>query len=60
MKLTRRQRAIINAMKYLAIKNKDIVFRCDPPNQYRQSWYYCIWTNKDGIAVDIERFEVPV
>jgi hypothetical protein len=47
-------------MKYLAVKNKDIVFRCNPPNQYRKSWEYCIWTNKDGIAVDIERFEVPV
>lgn len=60
IELNRRQKAIINAMKYIAKNNKDMVFRCEKPNQYRQSWEYCIYKNKGGCAIDIQRLEIPV
>lgn len=57
--LTRHQLAQINAMKYLTKHNKQIKFRCYF-NSYSNAWEYCIYTDKNGIGVNIERLSIKV
>ena len=50
MNLTTRQHSIIKAMKYLAIKNKNVHFRCYF-NNYDKCWHYSIYEiDNHGIA----------
>ena len=59
-KLTRKEQAIINAMKYLSKHDKTgkMRFTVDAPNSYSKYWKYSFYIQHDGYIEKIQRLNV--